>query len=73
MAQCVCKGPSYNGFVATAFPGSIEEESAPLEALDTVENEQDRAMMDVTEGAIQQETELDEAEIPNLPVKEAKR
>ena len=29
--------------VATAFPGSIEEESAPLEAFDTVENEQDRA------------------------------
>ena len=42
---------------ATAFPGSKEEESAPLEALDTVENEQDRAMMDVSE-AIQQETEL---------------
>ena len=40
--------------VAKAFPGSIEEESAPLEAFDTVENEQDRAMMDVSEDAIQQ-------------------
>ena len=59
--------------VATAFPGSIEEESAPLKAFDTVENEQDRAMMDVTEDAIQQETELDEVEIPNLPIKEAER
>ena len=51
--------------VATAFPGSIEEESAPLEAIDTVENEQD--------SAIQQETELDEVDIPNLPIKEAER
>ena len=58
---------------ATAFPGSIEEESAPLEAFDTVENEQDRAMMDVSEDAIQQETELDEVDIPNLPIKEAER
>ena len=59
--------------VATAFPGSIEEESAPLEAFDTVESEQDRAMMDVSEDAIQQETELDEVEILNLPIKEAER
>ena len=59
--------------VASAFPGSIEEESAPLEAFDTVEGGQDRAMMDVTEDAIQQETELDEADIPNLPIKEAER
>ena len=43
--------------VASAFPGSIEEESVPLEAFDTVEGEQDRAMMDVSEDAIQQETE----------------
>ena len=52
--------------VATAFPGSIEEESArvsqsaPCEVFDTVENEnkQDKAMMDVSEDAdaIQQET-----------------
>ena len=41
--------------VATAFPGSIEEESTPLEAFDTIENEQDRAMMDVSEDAIQHE------------------
>ena len=59
--------------VASAFPGSIEEESVPLEAFDTVEGEQDRAMMDVTEDAIQQETELDEVDIPNLPIKEAER
>ena len=59
--------------VASAFPGSIEEESVPLEAFDTIEGEQDRAMMDVTEDAIQQETELDEVDIPNLPIKEAKR
>ena len=52
--------------VASAFPGSIEEESVPLEAFHTVEGEQDRAMMDVTEDAIQQETELDEVGIPNL-------
>ena len=38
--------------VASAFPGSIEEESVPLEAFDTVEGEQDRAMMDVTEDAM---------------------
>ena len=35
--------------IATAFPGSTEEESAFLEAFDTIENEQDRAMMDVSE------------------------
>ena len=34
--------------VASAFPGSIEEESVPLEAFDTVQGEQDRAMMDVS-------------------------
>ena len=54
--------------VASALPGSIEEES-----VDTVEGEQDRAMMDVTEDTIQQETELDEVDIPNLPIKEAER
>ena len=59
--------------VASAFPGSIEEESVPLEAFDTVEGEQDRAMMDVTEDTIQQETELDEVDIPNLPINEAER
>ena len=59
--------------VATAFPGSVEEESVPLEAFDTVEGEQDRAMMDVSEDAVQQETELDEVDIPNLPIKEAER
>ena len=59
--------------VASAFPGSIEEESVPLEAFDTVEGEQDRAMMDVSEDEIQQETELDEVDIPNLPIKEAER
>ena len=58
---------------ATAFPGSIEEESTPLEAFDTIENEQDRAMMDVSEEAIQQEPELDGVDIPNLPIKEAER
>ena len=57
--------------VASAFPGSIEEESVALKAFDTVEGEQDRAMMDVSEDAIQQETELDEVDIPNLPIKEA--
>ena len=68
MAQCVCKGQSYN-LVATAFPGSIEEESTPLEVFDTIENEQDRAMMDVSEDAIQQETELDGVDIPTYPAK----
>ena len=58
--------------VASAFPGSIEEESVPLEAFDTVEGEQDRAMMDVTEDAIQQGTELDEVD-SNLPIEEAER
>ena len=48
--------------VATAFPGSIEEESTPLEAFDTVETEQDRDMMDVSEDATQQETGLDGVE-----------
>ena len=57
----------------TAFPGSIEEESTPLEEVDTIEDEQDRAMMDVSEDAIQQETELDGVDIPNLPIKEAER
>ena len=46
--------------VATAFPGSIEEESA-------LENEQDRAMMDISEDAIQQETELDEVDPSRKP------
>ena len=50
--------------VATAFPGSIEEE---------LENEQDTAMMDVSEDTIQQEKELDGVDIPNLPIKEAER
>ena len=59
--------------VATAFPGSIEEESTRPEAFDTVETEQGRAMMDVSEGAIQQETELDGVDIPNLHIKEAER
>ena len=55
--------------VATAFPGSIEEESTPLQPLHTIETEHDRAMMD----AVQQETELDGVDIPNLPIKEAER
>ena len=59
--------------VATAFPGSIWEESTPLGEFDTVETEQDRAMMDVSEDAIQQETNLDGVDIPNLPIKEAER
>ena len=44
--------------IATAFAGSIEEESTPLEAFETVESEQDRAMIHVSEFAIQQETAL---------------
>ena len=59
--------------VATAFPGSKEEESTPLKAFDTVETEQDRAMMDVSEDSIQQETELDGVDIPNLTITEAER
>ena len=59
--------------VVSAFPGSIEEESVPLEAFDTIESEQDRVMMDISEDAIQQEIELDEVDIPNLPIKEAER
>ena len=59
--------------IARAFPGSIEEESTLLGAFDTVENEQDRAMMDVSEDAMKQETELDEVDIQNLPIKEAER
>ena len=59
--------------VATAFPGSIEEYATPLEAFDTLETEQDGAMMDMSEDAIQQETELDGVAIPSLPIKEAER
>ena len=59
--------------VATAFPGSLEEESTLLGEFDTVETEPNRAMMDVSEDAIQQETELDGVDIPNLPIKEAER
>ena len=55
MAQCVCKGPSYNG----PFQDQHRRSRPLYEAFDTVETEQDRAMMDVSEGAIQQETELD--------------
>ena len=73
MAQCVCRDQATMALVASAFPGSIEEESVPLEAFDTVEGEQDRAMMGAAEDAIQQETELDEVDIPNLPIKEAER
>ena len=52
--------------VATEFPGSIEEESTPLKEFDTGETEQDRAMMDVSEDAIQLEPELDGVDTPNL-------
>ena len=52
--------------VATAFPGSTEEEPTPRGEFDTVETEQDRAMMDVSEDAIQQETELDGVDSTSL-------
>ena len=38
-----------------------------------IETEQDRAMMDVSEDAVQQETELNGVDTPNLPIKEAER
>ena len=59
------RDPASMARIATAFPGSIEEESTP--SCDTVENDQDRAMMDVSEDVIQQETELDEVDSPNCP------
>ena len=61
--------------VATAFPGLGRGGIYPelLGEFDTVENEQDGAMMDVSEDAIQQETEFDGVDIPNLPIKEAER
>ena len=60
-------------FVATAVPGLIEGESTPLEAFDTIDNEQDRAMMDVSEDAIQHGTGLHGVDVPNLPIKKAER
>ena len=43
------RGQSTMALVATALPGSVEEQSTPLGEFDTVENGQDRAMMDVSE------------------------
>ena len=51
---------------ATAFRGSVEEESTPLKEFDNDETELDKATMDVSEDTIQQETELDRVGIPNL-------
>ena len=73
MAQCVCKGPGYNGPYCYSIPRISRGGISPLETFDNVENAQDRAMMDVSDDAIQQETELDEIDIPNLPIKEAER
>ena len=67
------EGPSYHGPCCYSNPRINREESALVEAFDTVETEQDRAMMDVSEDAMKQETELDEVDIPKEPIKEAER
>ena len=48
-------------------------EDAEMEPLDSVEDVEDRAQMDPGEEAIQEDLELDEAEVPNLPIQEAER
>ena len=56
--------------VSTSYPAW---EDAEMEPLDSVEDVEDRAQMDPGEEAIQEDLELDEAEIPNLPIQEAER
>ena len=56
--------------VSTSYPAW---EDAEMEPLDSVEDVEDRAQMDPGEEAIQEDLELDEAEVPNLPIQEAER
>ena len=56
--------------VSTSYPAWEDTEMEPL---DSVEDVEDRAQMDPGEEAIQEDLELDEAEIPNLPIQEAER
>ena len=60
---------------ATSFPAEVVEEfkSGQDEPFDSVENEEDIARVEPGEGSIQQDAELDEADIPGLPVSEAER
>ena len=56
--------------VSTSYPAW---EDAEMEPLDSVEDVEDRAQMDPGEEAIQEDLELGEAEVPNLPIQEAER
>ena len=58
--------------VTFSFPVSLEGENAPHDEFDTAEGDQNIAMVDVAEDTIQQDMELHEVEIPNLPIKEPK-
>ena len=60
---------------ATAFPAEAVEELAPDqdEPFDSIENEDDIARVEPGEESIQQDTELDEVDVPGLPVLEAER
>ena len=60
---------------ATAFPAEAVEELAPDqdEPFDSIENEDDMARVEPGEESSQQNTELDEVDVPGLPVLEAER
>ena len=60
---------------ATAFPAEAVEELAPEqdEPFDSIENEDDIAKVEPGEESIQQDTELDEVDVPGLPVLDAER
>ena len=60
---------------ATAFPAEAIEELNPDQdqPFDSVENEDDIARVEPGEESIQQDTELDEIDVPGLPVLEAER
>ena len=60
---------------ATAFPAEAIEELNPDQdqTFDSVENEDDIARVEPGEESIQQDTELDEIDVPGLPVLEAER
>ena len=60
---------------ATAFPAEAVEELThdQDEPFDSVENEEDVARVEPGEESIQQDTELDEVDVPRLPMLEAER
>ena len=61
--------------VATAFPAEVHDELQESSQLpfDIVEGSEDMARVDPGEEAIQHGTELDEAEVHNLPATETER